>query len=88
MYGEKPGGLVVDLLGLADQFADALATYAKATGETEADPIRKIQDEAVPAMQSAFEKLRDFFHTVDYTSALSARINCARSRVSPALITA
>lgn len=26
VYGEKPGGLIVDLLGLADQLADALAT--------------------------------------------------------------
>jgi type I restriction enzyme R subunit len=71
VYGDKPGGLVVDLLGLADQLADALATYAKATGETESDPIRKVQDEAVPAMQSAFEKLRNFFHAVDYTAALA-----------------
>src|SRR5262249_56008700 len=57
VYGEKPGGLIVDLLGLADQFADALATYAQATG-TEDDALKKVQDEAVPAMQTAFEKLR------------------------------
>src|SRR5207237_8221682 len=35
VYGDKPGGLVVDLLGLADQFADALATYAQASGHRE-----------------------------------------------------
>ncbi len=28
VYGDKPGGLIVDMLGLADQFADAMATYA------------------------------------------------------------
>src|SRR5574338_1099728 len=38
VYGDKPGGLVVDLLGLADQLADALATYAKASG-TDEKPI-------------------------------------------------
>ena len=70
VYGDKPGGLIVDLLGLADQLADALATYTQAGGTGEA--IRKVQDEAVPAMQAAFEKLRDFFHGCDYGQALDA----------------
>lgn len=70
VYGDKPGGLIVDLLGLADQLADALATYTRAGGTGEA--VRKVQDEAVPAMQAAFEKLRDFFHGCDYTPALNA----------------
>jgi type I restriction enzyme R subunit len=71
VYGEKPGGLIVDLIGLADQLADALATYANATGQPE-KPIRELQDEAIPAMLTAFEKLRAFFHGVDYEAALSA----------------
>lgn len=71
VYGEKPGGLIVDMLGLADQFADALATYAKATGESE-KPYRKVQDEAVPAMFAALEKLRGFFHGFNYEAALAA----------------
>lgn len=70
VYGEKPGGLIVDLLGLADQLADALATYTQAGGTGEA--VRKVQDEAVPAMQEAFEKLRSFFHGCDYEQALDA----------------
>lgn len=70
VYGDKPGGLIVDLLGLADQLADALATYTQAGGTGEA--VRNVQDEAVPAMQSAFEKLRDFFHGCDYALALNA----------------
>lgn len=69
VYGDKPGGLIVDLLGLADQLADALATYTRAGGTGEA--VRQVQDEAVPAMQAAFEKLRDFFHGCDYTAALN-----------------
>ncbi len=70
VHGDKPGGLIVDLLGLADQFADALATYTQAggTGET----VRQVQDEAVPAMLAAFEKLRDFFHSCDYEQAIDA----------------
>ena len=70
VYGDKPGGLIVDLLGLADQLADALATYTQAGGTGEA--VRKVQDEAVPAMQAAYEKLRDFFHGCAYESALAA----------------
>lgn len=70
VYGEKPGGLIVDLLGLADQLADALATYTQAGGKGQA--VRKVQDEAVPAMQAAFEKLRGFFHGCDYKRALDA----------------
>lgn len=69
VYGEKPGGLIVDLLGLADQLADALATYTQAGGTGEA--VRQVQDEAVPAMLTAFEKLRSFFHGCDYAAALT-----------------
>jgi type I restriction enzyme R subunit len=72
VYGEKPGGLIVDLIGLADPLADALATYASATGETD-KPIKELQDEAIPAMRSAFEQLRAFFHGYDYAAALEAQ---------------
>lgn len=70
VYGEKPGGLIVDLLGLADQLADALATYTQAGGTGEA--VRQVQEEAVPAMLTAFEKLKSFFHGCDYAAALTA----------------
>lgn len=70
VYGEKPGGLVVDLLGLADQLADALATYTQAGGR--GDAVKRLQDEAVPAMQAAFEKLQAFFHDFEYGQALHA----------------
>jgi type I restriction enzyme, R subunit len=71
VYGEKPGGLIVDLIGLADPLADALNTYANATGQDD-KPIKELQDEAIPAMRSAFEQLRSFFHGFDYTQALHA----------------
>lgn len=70
VYGEKPGGLIVDMLGLADQLADALALYTQAGGTGEA--VKSVQDEAVPAMQTAFEKLRAFFHGCDYEAAIVA----------------
>src|SRR3989304_1708252 len=70
VYGEKPGGLIVDMLGLADQLADALPTYTQAGGT--GDAVKKVQDEAVPALQAAFEKLDAFFHGSDYEQALYA----------------
>jgi type I restriction enzyme R subunit len=70
VHGEKPGGLIVDMLGLADHLADALATYTQAGGT--GDAVKKVQDEAVPAMLEAFEKLRSFFHGCDYEAALDA----------------
>ena len=71
VYGEKPGGLIVDLIGLTDPLADALKTYANATGQDD-KPIKELQEEAIPAMRSAFEQLQSFFHGVDYTAALEA----------------
>lgn len=70
VYGDKPGGLIVDMLGLADQLADALATYTQAGGTGEA--VASVQDEAVPAMLSAHEKLKAFWHGFDYSRALKA----------------
>jgi len=65
VFGEKPGGVVVDFLGIADQLRDAVQTYTQAGGE--GNPVENIQDEAVPLMQREFEALRDFFNGFDYT---------------------
>jgi type I restriction enzyme R subunit len=68
VFGEKPGGVVVDFLGIADQLRDAVQTYTQAGGE--GNPVEEIQDEAVPLMQRQFEALRDFFNGFDYTGFL------------------
>jgi type I restriction enzyme, R subunit len=64
VFGEKPGGVVVDFLGIADQLRDAVQTYTQAGGE--GSPVQQIQDEAVPLMERQYEALRDFFHGFDY----------------------
>ena len=53
VFKDKPGGLVVDYLGLADELRQALATYAESggTGQTAIDQV-----EAVAVM---LEKIRD-----------------------------
>jgi type I restriction enzyme, R subunit len=64
VFGEKPGGVVVDFLGIADQLRDAVQAYTQAGGE--GSPVHEIQNEAVPLMERQYEALRDFFNGVDY----------------------
>ena len=63
VFGDKPGGLVVDYLGLADNLRKALATYTQAggKGDTAVD-----LDEAVQVLLEKLEVGRDFFHGYDY----------------------
>ncbi|MEW4528130.1 type I restriction endonuclease subunit R [Maioricimonas sp. JC845] len=65
VFGDKPGGVVVDFLGIADALRDAVQTYTQAGGTGNA--VEKIQEEAVPVMQSRYEQLRDFFNGFDYS---------------------
>jgi type I restriction enzyme R subunit len=64
VFGDKPGGVVVDFLGIADQLRDAVQTYTQAGGE--GSPIESIQDQAIPEMMRHLEELRDFFDGFDY----------------------
>jgi type I restriction enzyme, R subunit len=63
VFKDKPGGLVVDYLGLADELKQALAIYTEAggTGETALD-----QAEAVALMQEKYEVCAALFHGFDY----------------------
>ena len=65
VFGEKPGGVIVDFIGIADQLRDAVETYSQAGAE--GSPVESIQDEAVPLMLRHYEALRDFFHGFDYS---------------------
>jgi len=64
VFKDKPGGLVVDYLGLADELRQALATYTEAggTGKTALD-----QSEAVAVMLEKVEVCRGLFHGFDWT---------------------
>lgn len=63
VFKDKPGGLVVDYLGLADELKQALATYTESggTGETAVD-----QAEAVALMLEKYEICRNLFHGFDW----------------------
>ncbi|OLB14687.1 MAG: DEAD/DEAH box helicase [Gammaproteobacteria bacterium 13_2_20CM_66_19] len=63
VFKDKPGGLVVDYLGLADELKQALATYTEAggTGKTALD-----QGEAVAVMLEKYEVCCTLFHGFDW----------------------
>ena len=62
VFRDKPGGLVVDYLGLAHELKRALATYTESggTGKTALD-----QEEAVPVMLEKYEICCGLFHGFD-----------------------
>lgn len=62
VYGEKPGGLIVDYLGIAPQLKEALAEYSE--GDQENTAID--QEKAVSVMLEKFEVLRGMFHEFKY----------------------
>ena len=64
VFKDKPGGLVVDYLGLADELKKALATYTESggTGKTAID-----QAEAVAVMLEKYEICLGLFHGFDWS---------------------
>ena len=64
VFKDKPGGLVVDYLGLAQDLKKALATYTESggKGQTALD-----QDEAVAVMLEKYEVCCALFHGFDWT---------------------
>ena len=64
VFRDKPGGLVVDYLGLAHELKRALATYTESggTGKTTVD-----QSEAVAVMLEKYEVCCGLFHGFDYS---------------------
>jgi type I restriction enzyme R subunit len=67
VFRDKPGGLVVDYLGLADQLKHALANYTESGGKGK--PTLD-QDDAVFAMLEKYEVCRGLFHGFDYARVL------------------
>ncbi|MDX9980496.1 MAG: HsdR family type I site-specific deoxyribonuclease [Lentisphaeria bacterium] len=70
VFRDKPGGLVVDYLGLADSLRRALANYTGSGGR--GNPAHT-QDEAVKVMQERIGILRDMLHGFDYAPLILAR---------------
>ena len=65
VFKDKPGGLVVDYLGLAQELKQALATYTESggTGRTALD-----QNEAVAVMLEKYEVCAGLFHGFNWSN--------------------
>ena len=64
VFGDKPGGLVVDYIGIAPQLKEALATYAASNGRGQ--PTINI-DVALNLLEEKIRVARDLLHPVDWS---------------------
>jgi len=67
VFKDKPGGLVVDYLGLAAELKKALADYTEGSREGAGIP----QEEAVALMLEKYEVVLAMFHGFDYTKFIN-----------------
>jgi type I restriction enzyme R subunit len=63
VFKDKPGGLVVDYLGIADQLKQALAAYTEGDRGQTGIP----QETAIAIMQEKYEIVTNLFHGFDYS---------------------
>lgn len=80
VFRDKPGGLVVDYLGLANNLREAVQTYTERRGRGR---VTVYLDEAVAAMQEKYEICRDLLHGCDW-SAWRDSDAAARLKLLPA----
>jgi type I restriction enzyme R subunit len=70
VFRDKPGGLVVDYIGIADELRKALRVYTESGGRGQ---VAIDQDQAVRAMQESHEVARALLHGFDLGPLLAAR---------------
>ncbi len=81
VFKDKPGGLIVDYLGLADQLKKAMANYTQAGGKGQ--PTLD-QEAAVRKMQEHFDVVKSMLHGFDYSKHLTAKpASASRSSATP-----
>src|SRR5579885_1099779 len=68
VFGNKPGGLVVDYLGIAQELKQALATYTESGGK---GATALPQEDAVAEMLRRYEICRNMFHGFDWSQWIS-----------------
>lgn len=69
VFKDKPGGLIVDYLGIADELKKALSEYTESGGEGK--PTFD-QEEAVSVMLEKYEVVVSLFHKFDYKKFFTA----------------
>ncbi len=71
VFKDKPGGLVVDYLGIADDLKKALSEYTESGGEGK--PTLN-QEEAVALMLEKYEVVTGMFHGFDFRKFFSSSV--------------
>jgi type I restriction enzyme R subunit len=69
IFKDKPGGLIVDYIGIASDLKNALATYTESGGN--GSPTLD-QEQAVAAMLEKYEVVCQMFHGFDYKRFFAA----------------
>ena len=72
VYKDKPGGLIVDYIGIGQDLRAAMVTYLQSGGEGK--PVIDIA-EAIAGMVEKFEIVEQMFHSFDYKEYLTAEVN-------------
>ncbi len=79
VFKEKPGGLVVDYIGIGHELRQAMKQYTEAEGEGEL--YSDAAEKALPIVQENIDKIRGMFHGFDYqdfeTEAITLLPNAA-----------
>src|SRR5690606_32653737 len=65
VFKDKPGGLVVDYIGIANELRQALREYTRARGRGK--PAMEAQD-ALPILEEKMHVLRAMMHGFDYSA--------------------
>jgi len=64
VYKDKPGGLIVDYIGIGQDLRSAMRDYTESGGQGDVAPDIS---EIISAMNAKFEVVRQLFHGFDYT---------------------
>ena len=67
VFRDKPAGLIVDYIGIAQNLKSALKQYSK--NDQENTGVEEAQ--AIAALMEKYEVVRDMYHGFDYTSAIT-----------------
>ncbi|HKI02983.1 MAG TPA: HsdR family type I site-specific deoxyribonuclease [Thermoanaerobaculia bacterium] len=82
VFKNKPGGLVVDYLGLAEELRQAVASYTEGGGRGKA----KVDiEEILPVLREKYEILRDMLHGFDVEAVLTGPASKRSAGVAAAM---
>lgn len=81
IFKDKPGGLIVDYLGLADELKKALAVYTQSGGK---ETVTIDQNEAVAALKEQYEHCLRLYDGFDWTIWLTGTSQDKLNVIAPA----